>query len=271
MSASVATVSGVQGNGSCAERRGRRLDDHAALLGATHGFGNHFEIELVARDVERDAHRFNRRPAQTQRCKQRRVDPKVGACGSNGNPEVDFDEVRHNCRQQRHDQQLARHVGRVGAEVGVKEGCGHDVDEQAKHQSGGEGHAKETQLVRIIKVETNACRQRRGKEQGKEEDRVPAIDKQPQPAQRPVEDRDEDGQIGQETQKTRDHQAVPRLVVRAIGAGVARFHLRQVGGVELVEGHPHRLGAVAHERTQEVHPVGLAIRPHKRGVGCHQF
>ena len=58
--------------------------------------------------------------------------------------------------------------------------------------------------------------------------------------------------------------------MRAIGAGVARLDVGQRRWVKTVVGNPHRLGAVADERADDVDRVFLAVRESQRLVRHHQ-
>jgi len=194
----------------------------------------------------------------------------MGECGDDGDAEVHFHEVGHECRQDGQDEQLVaaavdRGHGRVVA-LGMhgQQVDGH-VDDQARDEPCGQADPRQAQAA----VEDQRQDDPRKPASGKRDDEGvagPPAANEAQPAQGVVEDAGEQEDLRGELKQAPARQRVERLVVRPVGRRVARLKPAKLGRVEAVERDPQRLGPVTHQRADHGEGIGPAVR-RTQGLG----
>ncbi len=186
--------------------------------------------------------------------------------GTDGDAEVNLQVVRGQRREQRNDEHLARQVAAFRWLAGMQERCHGHIEPESRDDAKGQAEASHAQLPGVGCHEGERTANGRHDQECSEQNIVTPAVQETEPAQRPVEDRNKERDVADETEQPGDDDAIPGFVVRAVGAGVARLDMRQFGRVEAVEGHPHGLRTVADEGAHHVHVVLAAVGEGQRLV-----
>ena len=180
--------------------------------------------------------------------------------------------MRHDGGEERQDQQLTPRPPAVAVRSRRSARGRQRPDRPSRRRSGptikpaGQPMPARRRLPSKITGSDDAEQPAAGQE-GEEQVALAAAAHQPQPAQRVVEDADEEEDLGRKLEQAAAHQRVERFVVRAIGRGVARLEMAQVGRIEPVERDPQRFRPVADERADR-RPARPARRPGPAAGAC---
>ena len=240
-------------------------------LAAPGGWGGAFGRREVAFSVGCRRVLEDRQQAHADHHQHGNQDPEVRAGRPDCDPEVNFQIMGHDSGEQGDDDHQPWQVAAIGLDPSVQEGCQCRVAAEAGDDAEGQPQPGHAQLPAVGGHQPQRTGDAEAGDQERIEQGVAALGDQAQPAQRPVKDRHKQGDVTDKAEQPGDDDAVPGLVVRAVRAGVARFDMGQLGGVEGIECDPHGFRPIADEWAQHVDPILAAVWKSERFVGQKHF